>query len=97
MCRFALRPVFPLLPFGVGIAASSLFNFNSSRKPHRCAAPAPAAVLVASPSLDEPPPHACCSGTLSGGNLNGKVISQPALVYPTIAKAPHAGGTVSYW
>ncbi|HST53087.1 MAG TPA: energy transducer TonB [Pyrinomonadaceae bacterium] len=105
MCCFALRLVVALLTFGVGIAASSLLNFNSSRKPHRCAAPAPAAVLVGSPSLEEPPPPPRASGcrllngkpcvlSVSAGVLDGKAISKPEPVYPPIAKASGAQGSV---
>jgi protein TonB len=104
MCRFALRLVVALLTFGVGIAASSLLNFNSSRKPHRCAAPAPT-VLVSLPSLDAPPPPPRASGcrsldgkpcvlSVSAGVLDGKAISKPEPVYPTIAKAARAQGSV---
>jgi TonB family protein len=97
MRHFALRLVVALLTFGVGIAASTLFGFNSSYKFERRVVPARDAVLVAAPA-ELPPPSthscSCCAGTISGGNLNGKVISQPAPVYPTIARAAHAHGTV---
>src|SRR5437763_16545805 len=98
MRHFALRLVVALLTFGVGIAASSLFNFNSTSAPHRCAAPAPAAVLVASPSLDSPPPYPSSVLTakrvVAGGVLNGKAISKPMPMYPPIAKAARVQGTV---
>ena len=96
MCHFALRLVVALLTFGVGIAASSLFNFNSSRPSHRCAAPAPTAVLVASQDVPPPPPPHSCNfkAYISGGLLNGKAISKPEPVYPPIAKAARVQGTV---
>jgi len=87
MHRIALRLVVALLTFVVGVTVSSLFNFNSSHKSGRCVAPAPAAVLVASPSLDE-------MVIMSGGILNGKAVSKPAPDYPPIAKAARAQGTV---
>jgi TonB family protein len=99
MRYFTLRLFVAILTFGVGIAASSLLNFNSSRKTHRCATPAPAAVLVASPSSDEPPPPPKHFGNpegfvVNGGILNGKAISKPEPVYPPIAKAARVQGTV---
>ena len=98
MRRIALRLVVALLTFVVGVTASSLFNFNSSHKSERCVAPAPAAVLVASPSLDEPPPPFSNIPKpmviMSGGILNGKAVSKPAPDYPPIAKAARAQGTV---
>ena len=93
----ALRLVVALLTFVVGVTVSSLFNFNSSHKSGRCVAPAPAAVLVASPSLDEPPPPFNLpkpTVIVSGGILNGKAVSKPAPDYPPIAKAARAQGTV---
>ena len=98
MRRIALRLVVALLTFVVGVTASSLFNFNSSHKSERCVAPAPAAVLVASPSLDEPPPTFNLpkpTVIVSGGILNGKAISKPEAVYPPIAKAARAQGAVA--
>jgi len=98
MHHFALRLVVALLTFGVGIAASSLLNFNSSRKFHRCVAPAPAAVLVAAPSQDELPtqPRPYTENFfIDGGILNDKAISKPQPAYPPIAKAARAQGTVA--
>lgn len=97
MRHFALRLVVALLTFGVGIAASTLFGFNSPCKFERRVVPAHDAVLVAAPD-EQPPPRSCnlhSFNTISGGILNGKVISQPAPVYPAIARAAHAHGTVA--
>ena len=98
MRRIALRLVVALLTFVVGVTASSLFNFNSSHKSERCVAPAPAAVLVASPSLDEPPPPfrniPKPTVIVSGGILNGKAINLPAPTYPEMAKRMHMTGMV---
>jgi len=94
MRYFALRLFVAILTFGVGIAASTLFNFNSSREFERRFVPAHDAVLVASPV--EQPTHSCAfKPFVSGGILNGKVISQPQPVYPTIAKAARAQGAVA--
>src|SRR2546423_332385 len=98
MRRIALRLVVALLTFVVGITISSLLSFNSSHKSERCVAPAPAAVLVASPSLDEPPPPFNLpkpTVIVSGGILNGRAVSKPEAVYPPIAKAARAQGTVT--
>src|SRR5216110_3130841 len=99
MYRIALRLVVALLTFVVGITISSLLSFNSSHKSERCVAPAPAAVLVASPSLDEPPPPfrniPKPMVIVSGGILNGKAVSKPEPAYPPIGKAVRAQGTVT--
>src|SRR5207248_5164187 len=102
MYRIALRLVVALLTFVVGITISSLLSFNTSHKSERCVAPAPAAVLVASPSLDEPPPPPPPFRNIpkptvivSGGILNGKAVSKPEPAYPPIAKAARAQGTVT--
>ena len=99
MHRIALRLVVALLTFVVGITISSLLSFNSSHKSERCVAPAPAAVLVASPSLDAPPPPfrniPKPTVIVSGGILNGKAVSKPEPAYPPIAKAARAQGTVT--
>jgi len=100
MRRIALRLVVALLTFVVGVTASSLFNFNSSHKSERCVAPAPAAVLVASPSVEPASPQAQPSGcwdpkiVVFGGILQGKATSRPLPVYPPIAKAARAQGNV---
>jgi protein TonB len=91
----AIRLAVALLTFGVGIAASTLFSFNSPCKFERRVVPARDAVLVAAPA-EQPPPRACSfKSFVSGGILDGKVISQPQPVYPTIAKAARAHGTVA--
>src|SRR5205085_8733567 len=102
MHRIALRLVVALLTFVVGVTVSSLLTFNSSHKSERCVAPAPAAVLVTSSSLDEPPPPPPPFANapwpkviVSGGILNGKAVSKPEAVYPPIAKAARAQGTVT--
>jgi protein TonB len=58
---------------------------------------APPKVVV--PDTDEPPPPTPTPAPkpktiVSGGVLNGKAISKPALVYPTIARAARAQGVV---
>src|SRR5438477_10537260 len=99
MHRIALRLVVALLTFVVGVTISLLLTFNSSHKSERCVAPAPAAVLVTSSSLDEPPPPFANAPwpkvIVSGGILNGKAVSKPEAVYPPIAKAARAQGTVT--
>jgi TonB family protein len=103
MRHFALRLVVALLTFGVGIAASTFFGFNSPCKFERRVVPAQDAVLVAAPSQDEAslPTQRVCSWTkpenrtLEGGNLNLRVIEKPAPLYPPIAKAARAQGEVT--
>jgi periplasmic protein TonB len=95
MHHFALRLVVALLTFVVGVTVSSLWNFKRAVILERQAEPA--AVLVAAPSLDVAPPRpfSCPSKLIiSGGLLNGKAVSKPAPVYPPIAKAARAQGTV---
>jgi TonB family protein len=95
MRHFALRLVVALLTFGVGIAASAFFGLNTPCKFERRFVPARDAVLVAAPAeLPPPPPHSCCFGIISGGILNGKAVSKPEPLYPPIAKAARAHGTV---
>lgn len=95
MRHFAIRLVVALLTFVVGVTAASLLGFR--RAVVLDTQPAPKAVLVAAPSLDEPPPapHSCgLTNIVYGGVLNGKAISKPAPVYPPIAKAARVQGTV---
>jgi TonB family protein len=95
MRHFALRLVVALLTFFVGITAASLWGFKRAVILER--QPMITGVLVAAPSLDAPPPAPrSCSmlNIVSGGVLNGKAISKPAPVYPPIAKAARAQGTV---
>ncbi|HEY0378921.1 MAG TPA: energy transducer TonB [Pyrinomonadaceae bacterium] len=47
------------------------------------------------PEPTAPPPPSRPSGPVSGGILNGKAISLPKPVYPAIAKAARASGTVT--
>jgi len=96
MRHFALRLVVALLAFFVGVTAASLWGFKRAVILDR--QPVTTAVLVAAPSLDElpPAPHSCSlMNIVSGGVLNGKAISKPAPVYPPIAKAARAEGTVA--
>jgi TonB family protein len=96
MRHFALRLVVALLAFFVGVTAASLWGFKRAVILDR--QPVTTAVLVAAPSLDElpPAPHSCgMMNIVSGGVLNGKAVSKPAPVYPPIAKAARAQGTVA--
>ena len=95
MRHFALRLVVALLTFFVGVTVSALLNFKRAVILDRQPAPA---VLVAAPSVDEPPPvpHSCSPKTIVFGDLlNGKAISKPQPAYPPIAKAARAQGTVT--
>lgn len=103
MLVHGLRLLVALITFAVGVAASSLLG---SGNPARCGkrVTAPAAVPVAAPSADEPPPpprpHGACSAkrpvvfSVYGGVLNGKAFSKPAPVYPQAAKTARVSGTV---
>lgn len=96
MLPFALRIVIALLTFAVGVVVSSLLDFKrpANNTEHR----APAAVFVAARSMDEPPPPPHISynrSIIAGGVLNGKAVSKPAPLYPPIARAARAQGTVT--
>src|SRR2546421_4762709 len=95
MRHFALRLVIALLTFVVGVTVSSLLNFKRAVILERQAAPT--AVLVAAPSVDEAPSYTVISKpriVVSGGILNGKAVSKPQPIYPPIAKAARAQGSV---
>ena len=84
MRHFALRLVIALLTFVVGVTVSSIWSFKRAVILERQSAPT--AVLVAAPSVDEPPPvpHSCSSKTIVFGDLlNGKAISKPQPVCVT--------------
>jgi TonB family protein len=95
MRLYGLRFLIALVTFGVGVAVSSLLSFKRQVIFER-------RVVVSEPILvaDLPPPPPPRVGnwqmTLeSGGVLNGKAISKPAPLYPPIAKAARAQGTVT--
>ena len=93
-----------LVAFGLGIGATMLWIAYrtpdvATLQPAPRLAPLPplppsvAPVIVA----NEPPPPPAAPRPLAavlGGLLNGKAISKPAPVYPTIAKAARASGHV---
>jgi protein TonB len=95
MRSFALRLLVALLTFVVGATVGSLWNFK--RAAILDTTPVSAPVLVAAPDEPPPPPRLSCgshSNVIYGGVLNGKALSKPAPVYPPIAMAARAQGTV---
>jgi TonB family protein len=101
MQHFAVRIAVAFLTFIIGTAASAMWGlFNMSRATvtqgqfvyvgtKSCPSTRPA-VDIPPP----PPPPSVTYMTVNGGILNGKAISKPAPVYPAIAKAARASGTV---
>ena len=100
-----LRLAVALLTFGLGVSATmfwiayrqpqvklSRFEHNKSCGMSHVAAPRPL------PQFDEPPPLPPAPPRpivpVSGDGLEHKVLSKPASVYPPIAKAARAFGTV---
>ena len=95
MRPFALRLLVALLTFVAGVTVSSLLDFkrpatvSESRKVVEA--------LASVSSMDEATQQARTSyqrAIISGGVLNGKAVSKPAPLYPTIARAAGAQGTV---
>lgn len=67
------------------------YNFNVSPSPR--SSPSPYATIPPPPNINMPG-GGSGSRTVSGGVLNAKAISKPAPVYPPVAKAVKASGTV---
>jgi TonB family protein len=94
MLHLFIRLLVALATFVAGLGVSALWD--TLRRP----APAPAtqgARFVARTNVEAPPPPAprpSGDTTISGGILQGKAISKPAPVYPAIARAARAQGTV---
>ncbi len=93
---FALRLVVALLTFAVGVTLAALWYTNRTEEIEVRVAPAPAPVAVAPlPHTDlPPPPPPRPRMVVQGGVLNGKAVSKPMPVYPPIAKAARASGTI---
>jgi protein TonB len=97
MRLYGLRFIVALVTFAVGVAASSLLSFKRQVIFER-------RVVVSEPILVAdlaPPALPHCSvrafspgATIEGGVLNGKAVSKPQPVYPPIARAANAQGTV---
>jgi TonB family protein len=97
MHLYALRLLVALLTFGIGVAASSLFDFKRPARFEKYVVVAPPVLVGVAPSEDGPPPTPprTCNLIVSGGVLNGKAISKPQPAYPPIAKAARASGQVT--
>ena len=102
MLALTLRSLAALLTFAVGIAAAALWHSVSSDELEKTVTPVPPTVLIAMQAQAElpPPPPPPFKGVsprhivISGGVLNGKAVSKPQPVYPPIAMAAKAQGTV---
>jgi protein TonB len=97
MHLYALRLLVALLTFGIGVVASSLFDFKRPARFEKYVVVPPPVLVGVAPSEDgpPPPPPRSCNLIVSGGVLNGKAISRPMPAYPPIARAARAQGTVS--
>jgi protein TonB len=99
-----IRLAVALLTFGVGVSATMFwiayrtpevklprFEHNTGCGMHHIAP------LPPLPQIDEPPPPPAPPRPIipvSGDRLDGKVLSKPMPIYPPIAKAARASGTV---
>lgn len=100
-----IRLAVALLAFGVGVSATMFWiayrtpevksvEFEPFRKIACSARPALPPVPPL-PTIEEPPPMPLLPhAPISGGNLNDKAVSKPQPVYPPLARAAHASGTV---
>jgi TonB family protein len=75
-------------------------NTSTTLPHHRAEAPTPSPATVVTDEPPPPPPPKPTAASaprapISGGVLNGKAVSLPKPVYPPIAKATHASGTVT--
>ncbi|HEY0170342.1 MAG TPA: TonB family protein [Pyrinomonadaceae bacterium] len=98
MLVHGLRLLVALITFAVGVTASRLGGSETrlcGKRVYSHAPVMPAPVVVAAPSMNEPPRHACHDFDISGGILNGKALSKPAPAYPPAAKAAGVQGTVT--
>jgi TonB family protein len=101
-----LRLAVALLAFGIGVTATMFWvasrtpDVKSSKfEPQRECIMSHVAPLPPLPTIEEPlpppPPPPPLPATVYGGILNGKAISKPMPVYPAIARAARATGTVN--
>ena len=97
---FALRLVVALLTFVAGVTAAALWYSGSTDVLEKVVTPPPRLVAY-QPQAELPPPPPPTLPNIHkptivvGGVLNGKAVSKPAPLYPPIAKAARAQGTVT--
>ena len=96
-----LRPIVALLTLSLGIALSFVWKAFYPAEV-QIQPPVAQTALVSQPNVvpqcgaaDYNPPLATYTPTIRGGILNGRVLSQPASVYPPIARAARAAGIVA--
>jgi TonB family protein len=97
-----LRLAVALLAFGLGVTVTTLsiaYRTPDIKRLEAVSHHAHTLPLPPLPTVEElPPPPAppsMQSATISGGIINGKAISKPQPVYPAIARAARASGTVN--
>ena len=95
MQHIAIRLAVAFLTFCVGLAASALWGFFSLKSEQCTVSTRPTLVRAEAPVAVKLAPGKEVVQVISGGLLNGKAISKPAPVYPAIAKAARAEGTVA--
>jgi TonB family protein len=99
-----------LSTFGLGVAATTIWIAYHTPEAQRLEAPLPSRVAEVGAVEIAPREAAPCltansdststkrslpvDTTISGGSLNGRAISKPAPVYPPIARAARASGSV---
>lgn len=100
-----LRLAVALLAFGLGVSATTLWIAYRMPEVNRWEA-VPDVKVVTMPTVfgvDEPPPppappsHIMGAHFLSGIEIEQRVISKPAPVYPSTAVAVKVSGTVEVW
>ena len=93
MCHLFIRLLVALLTFAVGVALSALWGLFGSAPAKK----AETLTLVAAPRLVQVPSAdygVRVEAPIEAGILNSKAISKPPAVYPPIARAARATGTV---
>jgi TonB family protein len=92
MCHLKLRLLVALLTFGLGVGVVSVLNAFLPADLRLEDVPAP---QISQPLVRTKATDVRGKRPISGGLLQGKAISKPQPVYPPIAKAARASGTVT--
>lgn len=100
-----MRSIVAILTVGFALSLCNLTSRLASKntnQPTNAEAPTPSSTELVTDTPPPPPPGVNqntgtkkITAPISGGVLNGKATSLPPPVYPPIAKAAHASGTVT--